>query len=330
VSREKSADNKPSVHHAAQHNTTQQQLVITMKRSFLFLASTLASLSNKPARAFPLIQHALISPRNYYSATTTTTTAALWMNHRPTDPSTPTTTKTTTNKKVPQQPISTTPSSSLSDFGLDKTSSLSLLFPEPLTKRVAALTFETSAFLDRVTNGWALSYANLAPETPFSPIGATFLWTNAAYLVAGICLTAIYQDYWLAFWTDVAAICSFHYHYAQLVACGKNLTEAQQQQISNQVRVALLLDYSAAGVSIVSALVYLLATAVTTHVLTNEMTQALVVGMAGVGFLGLSWKYEYGRPYMLWHSLWHLCSAYSGYLIGTSYVHGQELLLLGR
>jgi hypothetical protein len=78
------------------------------------------------------------------------------------------------------------------------------------------------------------------------------------------------------------------------------------------VRMALLLDYLFASISILTALVYLLTTS------TLPLT-ALAVAVASVVFLSLSWVWEYGKPYMIFHSLWHLCSAYAGYLIGTQH-----------
>ena len=170
--------------------------------------------------------------------------------------------------------------------------------------------------LDEYTGGWALSYADLTPESPDTVIGRGFLMTNLFYLVAGVLLT--YQgDPTLGFFTDLAAIASFNYHYTQLRATSR-------ADLKQTVRLSLFLDYMAAGISILTAIVYLISTS--TVALTSAPDEigavewSVVVGMMGVSFLALSWKYEYGRPYIIYHSLWHLCSAWSGYLIGAAHL----------
>lgn len=155
--------------------------------------------------------------------------------------------------------------------------------------------------LDSLTGDWALSYADLTPDSTRTIAGQAFLVTNVAYLIAGIYIF-MSGDLWFGFWTDMAAIASFNYHYNQLLASGK--TKAAS------VRLALLLDYTAAAFSILTAAAYILSFSI-------FPVQAVGVSVAGLVFLYMSWVYEYGRPYMCWHSLWHLCSAYSGYLIGT-------------
>lgn len=155
--------------------------------------------------------------------------------------------------------------------------------------------------LDALTGDWALSYADLRPDTPNTLAGQAFLATNSAYLVAGL-FVLFSGDLWFGFWTDMAAIASFNYHYNQLLVSG--------QAKANSVRLALLLDYTAAAFSIITATAYLLASA-------TFPVFPFAVSIAGFFFLFLSWQWEYGRPYMFWHSLWHLCSAYSGFLIGT-------------
>jgi hypothetical protein len=160
--------------------------------------------------------------------------------------------------------------------------------------------------LDGLTGGWALSYADLSPDSTSTPVGQGFLITNAAYFAAGI-LVFLQGDAWLGFWTDVAAIASFNYHYNQLVASEGASTIKKNQA----VRLALLLDYTAAAISMLTATLYL-----TSGVVPVE---GLIAAALGLGFLYMSWVYEYGRPYMFWHSLWHLCSAYAGYVIGISH-----------
>ena len=193
------------------------------------------------------------------------------------------------------------------------------LLPPQLAERIESFTGDMEGFLDRVTDGWALSFADLTPESPKTFLGQSFLFTNAAYLIAGLTLTAVYNDFWLAFWTDCAAICSYNYHYTQLQCCA--VSDEDRAAAKEEVRLALLLDYSAAGVSILSAMYYLLTTTLASHTLSPEEGQAIIASLAGTGCLLLSWKWEYGKPYMFWHGLWHLGSASAGYLIGVSHQH---------
>lgn len=193
------------------------------------------------------------------------------------------------------------------------------LLPPPLIKRVESFTGNFEGFLDRATDGWALSFADLTPESPKTVLGQVFLWTNLAYLIGGVSLTLLYNDFWLAFWTDCAAICSYNYHYTQLQCC--SVSEELRDAAKEEVRLALLVDYTAAGISILSAMYYLISTTWLSHTLSPEETQAILVAMAGTSCLLLSWKWEYGYPYMFWHGLWHLGSAYSGYLVGVSHQH---------
>jgi hypothetical protein len=171
-----------------------------------------------------------------------------------------------------------------------------------LYDKISEITEPVQGLLDGVTDGWALSYADLSPESTSTWIGQSFLATNLAYLAAGIFVT-FSGDVWFGFWTDVCAVASFNYHYNQLLASGK-------QTYSSTVRLALLLDYTAAAVSILTATVYLFG-------MPTLPITALAASVAGLIFLYMSWIWEYGRPYIVWHSLWHLCSGYAGYLIGT-------------
>lgn len=175
-----------------------------------------------------------------------------------------------------------------------------------IAKQMMTITEPMQEALDGITDGWALMYADLSPDNPQTLPGQAFLATNAAYLVAGVLLT-ITGDFWFGFWTDVAAVASFNYHYNQLISAG--------QAKVGSVRLALVLDYIAAAVSMFTALVYLLSNS-------TLPVEALGVSVAGLAFLYLSWVWEYGQPYMIFHSLWHLCSAYAGYLIGTMHAAG--------
>jgi hypothetical protein len=77
----------------------------------------------------------------------------------------------------------------------------------------------------------------------------------------------------------------------------------------------------AASVSILTAAVYVVSATVQLEPEQLSMVeQSVAVGLLGVFFLALSWRYEYGRPYIVFHSLWHLGSALSGYLIGAAHL----------
>lgn len=184
---------------------------------------------------------------------------------------------------------------------------------DPLITRINTWTKPIQGVLDESTGGWALSYADLAPDSPSTPGGKAFLATNIFYLVAGLLLTWE-GDPLLGFIIDITAIASFNYHYNQLVATNETLAKSQIQPV---VKLSLLLDYAAASLSIGTALVYIF-TDVTWN---EEVRQAIEASLLGVVFLGVGWKYEEGRPYMIFHSLWHIFSAYAGYLIGTAHLH---------
>lgn len=186
--------------------------------------------------------------------------------------------------------------------------------------------------LDEYTDGWALSYADLYPDGPQTPAGVAFLATNLFYAAAGLVLTFGVGDSFLGFLTDLAAICSYNYHYQQLQSCTVGQDDhGARAEIQSLVKLSLLLDYAVAGATILTAFGYLLSSEATSlqHHLsglpTEEIAQALQIGMVGVAFLALSWKYEKGRPYMFFHSLWHLFSAYAGYLIGTAHFNVEAM-----
>jgi hypothetical protein len=170
--------------------------------------------------------------------------------------------------------------------------------------------------LDTVSDGWVLSYANLEPDTPQTPGGQLFLLTNVAYLIVGILLIQNCQDYWLGPMTDLVSLLSFNYHYQQL-----------QNTDRNAVRLSLLVDYIGALLTIFTGFYYLVSPTMMTNGFQEALAaitqmqslqfESLIYSLAGILFLISSWVWEAGRPYMTLHGLWHICSAYSGYLIGT-------------
>ena len=48
--------------------------------------------------------------------------------------------------------------------------------------------------------------------------------------------------------------------------------------------------------------------------------EALLTAGGSVICLSLCWVWEFGYPYIFWHSLWHILSALTGYLIGQEHI----------
>lgn len=159
-----------------------------------------------------------------------------------------------------------------------------------------------SSVLDDQTGGWALSYANLEPEDETTPVGLTFLATNIAYGVTGSLLLSN-GNVILGVLTELACVASFFYHYSQLKF---------GQEGSRIVRLTLLVDYFFALSAILVGSVQL----ILAHQLPAE---ALCSGTLAVATLGACWVWEEGLTYIVFHSLWHLFSAYTGYIIGNTH-----------
>jgi hypothetical protein len=184
------------------------------------------------------------------------------------------------------------------------------------SQQLIQFTLPIQDVLDTVSDGWVLSYANLEPDTPQTPGGQLFLLTNVAYLIVGILLIQNCQDYWLGPMTDLVSLLSFNYHYQQL-----------QNTDRNAVRLSLLVDYIGALLTIFTGFYYLVSPTMMTNGFQEALAaitqmqslqfESLIYSLAGILFLISSWVWEAGRPYMTLHGLWHICSAYSGYLIGT-------------
>jgi len=158
--------------------------------------------------------------------------------------------------------------------------------------------------LDSVSGDWALSYADLQPATPRTIEGQAFLATNVCYAVAGIVL-AIQGDWFFALLTEMAGIVSFWYHYSQL-EFGKDREE---------VRLALLTDYFTAGAALVTGGFYMADMGIS-----GVPLDAVFTGAGAVVCLSLCWVWEFGQPYLFWHSLWHILSAYTGFLVGQAHI----------
>ena len=160
--------------------------------------------------------------------------------------------------------------------------------------------------LDDATDGWALGYADLSPESESTPIGQAFLASNIAYALAGLFLS-IQGETILGFLLEVVSIGSFVYHYTQLQASSAR---------DNNVRLALFIDYTLAFTSIFVGLAYLI---MDQHL---PPVEGLVSGGIGVACLLACWVWEQGLPYIILHSLWHFFSAYCGYIIGSTHLSG--------
>ena len=158
--------------------------------------------------------------------------------------------------------------------------------------------------VDEVTGGWALTYADLHPATPRTTIGQAFLATNIFYALGGLAL-GVQGDWFYGGLTEAAGIVSFIYHYSQL-EFGKNRSE---------VRLALLVDYFTAGAALICGGIYMVQMGIETIPL-----DALLAAVGASVCLALCWVWEFGYPYIFWHSLWHILSALTGYLIGQDHL----------
>jgi hypothetical protein len=158
--------------------------------------------------------------------------------------------------------------------------------------------------LDGATGGWALSYADLAPETQQTPVGRAFLASNLAYAIVGLALSAN-GDLILGSLTELCSIASFIYHYTQLDMESRNDT----------VRFALFIDYVLAFSAIFVGLGYILMDGQVPPM------EGLISASVAIGFflLGLTVCAE-GMAYVAVHSLWHVFSAYSAYLVGNTHI----------
>jgi hypothetical protein len=184
--------------------------------------------------------------------------------------------------------------------------------------------------LDDGTGGWALSAANLAPDSHKTINGQVFLATNIGYAVAGLVLT-VRGDLWFGLMTDLAAIASFNYHYQQLLGSVPKEGASPTPTMTNggipdpvqtpEMRFALLIDYIVASVSILTGAFYLWQTGQ----MDSIPVEAVEVAVLSLGCLAACWVWEAGQPYMIFHSLWHLFSAYAGYLIGNTHQVAQQV-----
>lgn len=134
--------------------------------------------------------------------------------------------------------------------------------------------------VDEATGGWGLSYADLRPATPRTAVGRAFLATNAFYAASGLWLGA-HGDWFYGGLTELAGAVSFVYHYAQL-DLGKNRSE---------VRLALLIDYLAAGSALLCGGVYMVQGGIA-----NVPIDTWVSAGVAIATLSACWVWEFGYP----------------------------------
>lgn len=161
-------------------------------------------------------------------------------------------------------------------------------------------------FIDNASDGWALSYADLTPNSERTLLGQAFLATNIAYTAVGIFLS-LQGEVLLGVFTDICSVASFCYHYAQL-------QQPYGRTNDSIVKLALLVDYLFAITSIFIGLFYL----VFGHAV--PPTEGIICAILSIVSLLSCWVWERGLPYLVLHSLWHLLSAASAYYIGIAHV----------
>lgn len=149
---------------------------------------------------------------------------------------------------------------------------------------------------------WLLKYADLRPYSDKNALGILFLLTNVFYEYVGqfIFISAKDNpDQWLYSGTlQVAGLVSSYYHWAQL----------HYGPDRDIVYKALLVDYVVASFTIMLFSFRLIQLYASTGVLP---VISLALGSLAVISLLLSWKYEFQLPYIVFHGLWHVLSAFS-------------------
>jgi hypothetical protein len=151
-----------------------------------------------------------------------------------------------------------------------------------------ALVSPASDFLDNISGGWALSYADLTPNSERTLLGQIFLATNIAYTIVGLYLS-LQGEVLLGTFTEICSIASFCYHYAQL-------QQPYGRTQDSTVRLALLLDYVLAITSILIGLFYL----IFDHAVPSP--EGIAIAILGILCLLSCWVWEQGKNYAA-HSL---------------------------
>eukprot|EP00536_Pseudo-nitzschia_multiseries_P015119 jgi/Psemu1/311741/fgenesh1_kg.823_\ len=174
-----------------------------------------------------------------------------------------------------------------------------------LQQRIETVLAPASEFLDDVSGGWALSYADLTPNSEKTPVGQIFLATNVSYAIVGLFL-CLRGDVLLGFLTDICSVASFVYHYTQL-------QQPYGRTQDSTVKLALLVDYFFAVTAILVGLAYLVIDQ------TLPPVEGIVSSIIGIACLLSCWIYEYGTPYIILHGMWHIFSAATAYYVGMSH-----------
>ncbi len=169
--------------------------------------------------------------------------------------------------------------------------------PKPVRDYSSLGPFENVAkFVDRTTNNFFLYYADLSPYDEKHWIGFAFLLTNFIYLYAGYLFFVANQNL-VGLIVDIAGLCSINYHYNQLRFKPGNLSNEKIVQFS------LFVDYCAAITAIITSFYTLEQYSVSSNSIPWEVVEFTLVGFFS---LVLSWKWEFGLPYIFFHGLWHI------------------------
>lgn len=174
-----------------------------------------------------------------------------------------------------------------------------------LQQQVQTALAPAADFLEDISGGWALSYADLTPNSENTFPGQVFLATNVAYTIVGFFLS-MQGEVLLGFCTELCSIASFGYHYAQL-------QQPYGRTQDSTVKLALLVDYIFAITSILIGISYMVVDQ------TLPPVEGIATSILGISCLLSCWVWEKGLPYIILHGLWHLFSAASGYYIGMSH-----------
>jgi len=189
---------------------------------------------------------------------------------------------------------------------LDKQSYDAPTTTNQLRNQVETFLAPATTFLDDASDGWALSYADLTPDSESTLPGQAFLATNIAYTAVGLILS-LQGEVVLGVLTDICSVASFCYHYVQL-------QQPYGRAQDSTVRLALLIDYILAISSILIGLSYM----VFGHAVPPP--EGIACAIISIVCLLSCWVWEQGLPYIILHGLWHLFSAASAYYIGIAHV----------
>mmetsp|Transcript_6208 Transcript_6208/g.12831 ORF Transcript_6208/g.12831 Transcript_6208/m.12831 type:complete len:249 (-) Transcript_6208:40-786(-) len=201
---------------------------------------------------------------------------------------------------------------SLNEESVSRLDNQSYDIPSPSSRlrlQVETLLAPAATFLDDSSDGWALSYADLTPDSERTLPGQVFLATNIAYTGVGLILS-LQGEILLGVFTDICSVASFCYHYVQL-------QQPYGRAQDSTVRLALLIDYMLAITSILIGLSYMIFDQVI------PPPEGLACAIISIVCLLSCWVWEQGLPYIILHGLWHLFSAASAYYIGVAHATSQ-------